>query len=329
MSIPVSQQYSELLHYTTQAGLRGILSSGCLWATDASCLNDSSEITHFFDVRLGELVEKEVHKYVIELARAPAALAEMAREGGIEKIVKVEANLMLSRLRLVTLSMNRPFVLSLSGSSDPQVQSSGLLSQWRGYGNDGGYAIVLDTLELETMLKLEAKSHQYMHVQIGDVYYQGIDPSIQPATADVTEYESIVRQGASRLTRGGTAEETELFYEAITSLSCLCKHWGFWEEREVRVVVIPASDEVANAGEPHGPPRKEVKSFVRGEARIPYVELFAQGISESAKRKLPIKRVIVGPHRNSELHESQVKELLISNGYKAEVVRSKIPYLGK
>ena len=80
----------------------------------------------------------------------------MVNDGGIDKIVSMEADAWQSTLRRVTLSMNRPFVLSLSGPSDARVQHSGLLSQWRGYGSDGGYALVLDTRKLEAMLADEA-----------------------------------------------------------------------------------------------------------------------------------------------------------------------------
>lgn len=325
----VSQQYPELLHYTNLAGLRGILSSNCMWATDAAYLNDSSEIAHFFDVRLQKLVLDDAQKYAIELARVPQNLATILNDGGFENVISRETELWQSTLRNVTLSMNKPFVLSLSGPSDARIMHSGLLSQWRGYGGEGGYALVLDTARLEDMLTTEARSHHYMHVQIGDVYYHGVDPSIQPASPEVAEYEAIIHEGVSKMMRGSTAEETERFYEAVTALSCLYKHWGFWEEREVRVVVLPASDEVANAGKPHAAPAKEIKSFLRGEKQIPYVELFTARDEKGTPRKLPINRIIVGPHKDRELHAEALKELLASVGCEAGVVQSEIPYIGK
>ena len=114
MPTPVSQQYPELLHNTTLAGLRGIVSSGFLWATDATFLNDSSEIRYFFYVRLRELVAEDAKAYAIELARTPKYLARMIDDGGIDRIVSMEADTWHSTLRSATLSMNRPFVLSLS-----------------------------------------------------------------------------------------------------------------------------------------------------------------------------------------------------------------------
>ncbi len=329
MPVPVSHVYPELLHYTTAPGLRGIVSSGCLWATDAAFLNDASEISHFFDVRLKDVIGRTVRQRGIELAQSRDVLAKMTMEGGFDKVIDAETNAMVRSLKEVTLSMNRPFVLSLCGASDLRVAQSGLLSQWRGYGSDGGYAIVFDTAAMENALRSEAERHHYMHVQMGDVYYEGIDPAIQPAKPDFDELEQIVRTGVDRMLRGGTAEETEGFYQAVTSLSCLCKHWGFWEEREVRVVVVPASQEVIDADPDTGRPSKEVRTFSRGTVEVPYVELFASPDSNSPRPLLPITRVIVGPHRDSDDRLKQAEALLKEHGYNATVQKSDIPYLGR
>ncbi len=325
----VSDVYSELMHYTTFNGLRGIVSSGCMWATDASFLNDASEISHFFDVRLASVLFPVVRKRAIELARSPEILANMIKEGGVDKVADAETSMLVSNLRNATLSMNKPYVLSLCGASNDLVSHNGLLSQWRGYGTDGGFALVLDAKALEDALQKEAHTHHYMHVQMGDVFYQGIDPEIQSARADFEELENTVRIGVDRMLHGATAEETEDFYKAVTSLSCLCKHWGFWEEREVRVVVVPATAEVINAvPEPSLPP-KTVKSFSRGSAEVPYVELFANPSSGVVPSKLPISRVIVGPHPDRHDRVARVKELLRSSGYDIRVTASDIPYLGR
>jgi hypothetical protein len=326
----VSELHAELMHYTSLDGLKGIIESDCLWATDASFLNDSSEIAHYFDTRLEVLISSEVREFAIEQARHPAKLASMIRDGGIDALVADEARKWSAAIRRATLSVNRPFVLSLSGPSDQRVKQSGLLSQWRGYGGDGGYALVLDTARIELAMQRENKKHHSLRVLLGDVYYQGIDPNLQPyATQDVAESEVTVKQGVARLLRGGTADETEGFYDAVTVLSCLCKHWGFWEEREVRVVVHPALEEVA--GVETGPllPRKEIKTFRRGETDVPYVELFAHLSEKDADRNLPIRRVIVGPHRYSSARAKAVRKLLLDRGYQAEVVESEIPYLGR
>lgn len=41
MSRSIAESYSELMHYTTADGLKGIVTSGCLWATHIKFLNDT------------------------------------------------------------------------------------------------------------------------------------------------------------------------------------------------------------------------------------------------------------------------------------------------
>lgn len=103
-----------LYHYTTQAGLLGILQDNCIWATAAHYLNDSSE-----------------YRYGLQ------HIAEGLLEGSKKAISKQEAA-NLSAIAQQTLS---PFwsvcVVSLTSKGD-------LLSQWRAYaGGSGGFALGL------------------------------------------------------------------------------------------------------------------------------------------------------------------------------------------
>jgi hypothetical protein len=45
--MPIQTAHPELFHYTDLQGLRGILSSNTLWATNYRYLNDRSELTLF------------------------------------------------------------------------------------------------------------------------------------------------------------------------------------------------------------------------------------------------------------------------------------------
>lgn len=331
MSKAVTEEYAELTHYTTGAGLAGIVSSGCLWASHAAFLNDSEEMRHFFDARLPDLALPEVLTYASELARLPANAKKMEADGGIEKLARLEAEKTAKNLRTVTLAFNHPYIFSMSGTRDPLVAHSGLLSQWRGYGSDGGYALVFDTVEFDRLLKLEGETYHYQHALWGDVHYYGVAPSSQPSSEEVAESEAVVSKGIARLVRGGTAEETQGFYEAISSLSCLYKHWGFWEEHEIRVIAIPVDTEVAQlvAAEGQTKLQKPIKTFLRGGLPVPYLELFNQPVAAHGRVRLPIKRVIVGPHREAAIRAQAVQRLLAANDYEAEVVCSQIPYIGR
>ena len=69
MQRTVPEAHSELLHYTSAAGLLGILESQSLRPTNSAFLNDSMEIALFFEQRLAKIVESAIQK---ELAADPA-----------------------------------------------------------------------------------------------------------------------------------------------------------------------------------------------------------------------------------------------------------------
>ena len=54
---------------------------------------------------------------------------------------------------------------------DKNVNENGLLSQWRAYGENGGYAIVFDKHGLDEMLKTEFDSFLYDFLFLEDVIY--------------------------------------------------------------------------------------------------------------------------------------------------------------
>lgn len=333
MSKAVADEYKELMHYTTAGGLAGIVSSGCIWATHAAFLNDAMEMTHFFDARFTRLARAEYQKHLFELAKTPSTAKKIKLNGGIEKLAKIEAEKLVKTLRQATLSFNHPYIFSMSATHDDRVGHNGLLSQWRGYGVDGGYSLVFNTQKLELLLKQEAELHHYQHVQWGDVFYYCQDNVTrnQPSSDDIEELEEVVRSAITALNEEGTAEEVGDFYQAISGLSCLYKHWGFQEEHEVRVIVIPADRDVAElafaAGEKK--PQKTIHSFVRGGLPVPYLKLFDSSGSNATAMRLPIERVIVGPHRDSAIRKKAVERLLASSGYECEVVCSEIPYIGR
>lgn len=316
------------MHYTTAAGLAGIVSSSSVWASHAAFLNDAEEMKHFFDVRLFDIAFAEALEYANEVAHSPDAAKEMEADGGIVEIARKEAAALTAQLRSSILSFNHPYIFSMSAAHDPRVSRSGLLSQWRGYGADGGYALVFDTVGFDNLLQLEGHAFLYQHAQWGDVHYHGIN--IQPSIEDVAEAEAVVRIGLARMIRGRTAAELpEDFYEKISSLSCLYKHWGFSEEHEVRVIAIPFRDEIAAQARAEGEAKlpRQPKTFLRSGIPVPYLELFAQ--LPGTPPRLPIKRVIVGPHREKTLRAEAVRVLLAANGYAAEVVCSETPYIGR
>jgi hypothetical protein len=112
-----SQSPETLYHYTSAAGALGIIERGVLWATEASYLNDSSELLYSLE-KLKDAWEDE-YKKLDELAPVLAGISETIK----------------NRMHGAT------FITCLCEAKD-------LLSQWRGYASPGGYAIGFDTRAL-------------------------------------------------------------------------------------------------------------------------------------------------------------------------------------
>jgi len=103
-----------LYHYTTQAGLLGVLEAHCFWATAARYLNDSSEYLYGLKMISERLMQKSHESHIV---------SDHA-----------------DRLRAIAQALS-PFwsicVVSLTSEGD-------LLSQWRAYaGGSGGFALGL------------------------------------------------------------------------------------------------------------------------------------------------------------------------------------------
>lgn len=307
----------------------GIVSSGALWATHASALNDSKEITHFLDTRLIEIIREETNAVLAERAHDPKIAQSVDESGGLDKIVTEQTSDLAGLIRESTLSFHQPYIFSLSAITSERVRQSGLLSQWRGYGTDGGYAIIFDSLAFEDLLKEEFAQYSYQGMLWGDVYYYGMPDAEQVASEEIADAERTLRGCIRELYRAPNARNMEPAYEAMITLTCLFKHWGFHEEQEVRVIVIPPNDEVLLLSEHQGDTRKPRRISIgsRGGILVPYLDLF--GNSNGSVRKLPIKQVIIGPHPLSETRRKTVELLLKSNGYDATVRISEIPYIGR
>ena len=327
----VTDEYDELVHYTSANGLMGILTSQCLWATHADYLNDADEIKTFFDRRLRNLIDNEVRSAIAELAKIPHNQQLVNDLGGIEKTVADTADGLTKSIRHSTLNFNQPYILSFCGAKDERIRANGLLSQWRGYGKDGGYAIVFDTQALQLLLESEANNFHYQHIEWGDVHYYDEMSDDSPLAEEIQEAEATLRASIVAFMKNKRPEDLEPTYGAVTTLSCLYKHWGFHEEREVRVIAIPPEAtviEAARAAKIHKQARP-LKTLIRDGCPVPYLTLFASEASNANRQLVPIKRIIVGPHKEKEQRKQAVELLLSSNGLRATVSTSEIPYVGR
>ena len=319
----VSEAHPHLYHYTTGAGLHGIVESRALWATNVFFLNDSSEYVGFVERRLPLLIEQGIRAQVVASwgGRAPDPTREFEVALGAE----------VARLQQVfgdfLAKIGTHYIASFCSASTPDATADGLLSQWRAYGPDGGYALVFDTAAMESLLADEMRDYLYHFAIWGDIeYYDGLDEQ-KAALPETVSNERIVRDAFSRLhERGAAPAVLEPALEPLLRLACTHKHHGFREEQEVRIVVVPPGrpDEV-ETWDKHRPVRP-LRFVNRGGTLVPHIELFARD-DRLAAAQLPIRRVIVGPHRDQRRRVRAVELLLAANGVEAAVTASGIPYI--
>lgn len=331
-STPPSSQYKTLYHYTTMEGARGIIESQSLWNTHYKFLNDASEGTHAYSI-LSDIMYPYVKKEVDKLIDNGAIDADtlIAEHGSLKDIILEETETLVSiPLKLAGKDI---YVTSLCGETeDNYVNENGLLSQWRGYGADGGVAIVFDTAKLEELFKLETDEFGYNALILGDVVYSDkphkmIEELGEDLMGNLIKYYT---QAFTLLISGQKPDIdddiTRDAYGALVEFMGRLKHHSFKEEDEVRLLSQPLvhTQKIRKLAEEKGSElqtEKEVHWRKPSGIDIPYIVLFS-----NPDITLPIKKVIVGPHKDKHSRAESLRVLLQKKDI--EVIASDIPYIG-
>jgi hypothetical protein len=268
-----------LFHYTNAAGLLGILDRSAFWATDLRFLNDAQEAIYAHDL----FVE------AVRSADNPALQAGHPAYDDPQPFGQVFAEYK----KLVAAELNSPdfpvYVTCFCESGD-------LLSQWRAYGSDHGYAIEVKADALKTAV------HQIVGYPPGKSLMQvryGPD-----AAADVV---STAMQEISKDTNlGGAGVHAHYMALRLTAMLAGVKHPGFREECEWRVVAAFEREEP-----------ELVKFRSTPMAIVPYIEV--------AVARDAIVTIRVGPGRHVDVREAGVRRLLRKLDCGAGVLHSEVP----
>lgn len=281
---------STLYHYTTQAGLIGILEKKVLWASKMQYLNDSSEFRHALSIT----------KTVIETRKQ-----QIKSDDERILITKIETVLRL-------LPTAHLFVGSLSAEGD-------LLSQWRGYCPDSnGFSIGFNVDQLRKALSQQGfslapciyKQTEQFHL-IDELFADVLNI---PNTLNEDIFSPQRNPGFANLSKQ-LGPQASIFMRDLLTLGSLLKHCSFTEEREWRIVcgVIP-----------HIHPEFRIRP---GKSMlIPYREIQLCGNDQPVS----IDEIIVGPTPHPDLATQSADHLaqsLKSKGIQVKSVRpSRIPY---
>jgi hypothetical protein len=249
----VEDEYRELFHYTSIDALKGILKSNNLWATKATHLNDTSEMQRIWPILEDTLVPLYADAVRDYFKDNKNWQDEAQVRGGIDSIAKTDIANWVKILKDIALGtpgnpgVAEPFIVSFSTHSNSTKQDAyrrknGRLSQWYGYGDGGGVAIVFDTKKLMALLDIETTSFQYWPSSYtADVVYDDEDDLIRRFPGLFREIPTWMNLlGHQQYDEVHELLNRKLSYEIMTAASRL-KHMAFREEDEVRIVAIPLS----------------------------------------------------------------------------------------
>lgn len=216
-SMPMS-----LFHYTTIAGVCGIVATKSLWATSIRHLNDATEFTYAHGV-LRKTLENSTQGAPADVR---AAVDFLVRE--------LDMSRMGNALNLMG-KFGTTFVASLSSKPDR-------LSQWRAYSPGGGYALgfrieALKALATHYGFKLtkcsyDSAQHRKEAQGIADKVLsrflelpRGVRSALDPAGAE-----------SPRTTQSCLFEMRRAMLEEIQRIAAAWKHPSFEEEAEWRLI---------------------------------------------------------------------------------------------
>lgn len=275
----LERDMDSLFHYTTAAGLQGILTGYSLWASDLRFLNDASEARYAYDVFVEGLSgmtnpairpDHPVHDRPDEFG------AEFA---GYKDSVMAELN-----------SPEFPIYVCCF------CESGDLLSQWRAYGSDHGYAVEIKTdglREIVAALPTYAPAANLVQVQYGR---KAASTVLLEAMQDVAQDTNL----------GHVGVHAHYMALRLTAMLARVKHPGFSEEQEWRLV---AGFEYEEAD--------LVRFRSTPMAIVPYIEV--------PLVKEMIRSIRIGPGRHVDVREAGVQRLLRHVGCDVPIVRSDVP----
>jgi len=289
-----------LYHYTTASGLQGILEKNELWATSAYFLNDPAEITYGCD-RLRAVLDDWLENDA--KMRSPDSLTvcfvKDLRKFFGENLLKKE--------------IIRPIYLACFCEED------NLLSQWRAYGQSGGYSVGLRTPSVDTLSLGEGFSPEpnaYTSVWTKVEY----DINQQKAQCDallssmLTLFDDTATAEAIRTISDHPLTGYVAFLNVIADILLeeivRFKHEAFRVEKEWRIVIRRRQLKKQATDDGGKTPLKTHYRALNGML-VPYVKLIPSG---NAKH-LPIKCIRSGPTFDKTTAAMALHMLLEDNAY--------------
>lgn len=271
---------AKLCHYTTLDGALGIIQSGDLWLSHLRFSNDDGEFVYGLD-----LVGKELETL------AAGAVGDAQR---LDRIRAVQ--------ELIDKQREQPIYICCF------CEHENLLSQWRGYAdNGGGVSIEFDA---QGFRQYSGEDSRLGLTRLWRVVYK--DPSQRNVVRKALDYPYWPLQAPT--------DQVRYIADALAFFLPTFKNADFIDEKERRLIFTP---------DPASPPQPRFR--VRAGMLVPYVRMrdMAGQPPDAPPRPLPITRVLIGPGRHRTLNRDSLRMALNAHGYGAVPVDvSSTPYRG-
>jgi len=277
-----------LWHYTSGAGLLGIIDSMSIYSTQISCLNDTSEFRYssgLFREALASLRGKFATN-LTALAFLDAAVGYFAENPDYPAQARASQ-----------------FVACFSEEEND-------LSQWRAYGGgENGYAICFRAGDLwgcELSMVARISYDENLHRELAK---KAAEATIQFFLEGLAKFSP-----PDRVKWGD--EFLESWEREMSFVAPLVKNPAFAKERECRIVkgLVPRDLE-------------ELRFMQKGSLISRHLPLRPPLRAPMNPYRLPITRIIVGPCRHPQISRNSVDTLLQQKGFPTGLVSiSKIPF---
>ncbi|WP_308465323.1 DUF2971 domain-containing protein [Rathayibacter soli] len=288
-----------IYHYTTAAGLQGIIEGGSIWMTDARHLNDSGELVHAARIMRERITAK------IESIR-PEVLDESSNEDPAGSRVSVLRGIQ-SYLDRIELGQDYGYSAYVTAF----CEDGNLLSQWRGYGGGVlGYSLGFsrDVLEKSDSLAKPTMPGLYGAQQVSKPLE--LIPVDYGTDAGMAQIQDAIDQLAPYPSGHPGVHADVQFGQHVLPVLAKIKDPGFREEKEWRLLLTTDSW------------LKTVKVRVGPTGLVPYVEALWP--------REALKAIIVGPGPNLELRADAVRKFVHRNydtdAHSIDVTTSRIPF---
>ncbi|MBL4903973.1 MAG: DUF2971 domain-containing protein [Desulfocapsa sp.] len=277
-------------HYCGVESFFNIIQNKTLWLSDSSYMNDDEECIW---------VDKIIKETLRRLKENQQGVPDRNQLSIFEKTYE-------------NIQDKKHYIISFSRAKD-------LLSQWRGYANDGhGIAIGFQSDLFFDILKISSKSQGVSCVPPRDCVVTTHKIGTEKIIYNIN---STMEMISTTLADGGNLAHTAIL---VKELASTIKHDSFAEEREIRITYTPENNLQSEPNEFIDMPLKKISKIkyrVSSNQIIPFYEFNFSSECNS----LLMPEIILGP--KCKLVKNDLNAFLKHNGFEStHITHSESPY---